>query len=118
VLLLASLAAGFASLLLGDLIPTNAVTNPVYFVSAVAGYLVLGGLALFTVVAKQERGYVAPIVPLYLCYAVAHIAPMSVGFGNWIALKLLGRRLYRDHYEPSDRRDTRSASVPQEEQAS
>ena len=118
VLLLASLAGGFDSLLLGDLIPTNAVTNPVYFVSAVAGYTVLGVLALFTVVPKQERGYVAPIVPLYLCYAVAHMAPMSVGFGNWIALKLSGRRLYRDHYEPTDRRDKPSARVLEEEQAS
>ena len=117
VLLLASLVGGFQSLLIGDLIPTNAWTNPVYFVSAVAGYTVLGVLALLTVVPKQERGYVAPIVPLYLCYAVAHMAPMSVGFGNWIALKLFGRRLYRDHYEPSDRRDRPSASVLKQEQA-
>jgi hypothetical protein len=76
---------------------------------------VLGALALFTVVPKRERGYVAPIVPLYLCYTVVHIAPMSLGFGNWIALKLFRRRLYRDHYEPSDRRDKAFASVHQEE---
>jgi hypothetical protein len=69
-------------------------------------------------VPRQERGYVAPIVPLYLCYAVAHIAPMSLGFGNWIALKLFGRRLYRDHYEPSDRRDRPAARALEEEQAS
>jgi len=117
VLLLVSLARSLDSLLIGDLIPTNALTNPVYFVSAVAGYTVLGVLALFTVVPKQERGYVAPIVPLYLCYAVAHIAPMSVGFGNWIASKLFGRRLYRDHYEPSDRRDKAFASVRREKHA-
>jgi hypothetical protein len=118
VLLLASLAGGFAGLLLGDLLPTNALTSPVHFVSAVAGYVVLGALALLTVVPKEERAYVAPIVPLYLCYAVAHIAPMSVGFGNWIALKLLGRRLYRDHYEPSDRREPAFVRVRQKEQAS
>ena len=116
--LLASFAGGFGSLLLGDLIPTNVLTNPVHFVSAVGGYVVLGALALLTVVPRQERAYVAPIVPLYLCYAVVHIAPMSVGFGNWIALKLCGRRLYRDHYEPSDRRDKPSASVRREEQTS
>lgn len=117
-LLLASLAGGFDSLLLGSLIPTNAVTNPVHFVSAVGGYIVLGALALLTVVPKQERSYVVPILPLYFCYAVAHIAPMSVGFGNWIALKLFGRRLYRDHYEPSDGRDAPATTVHQEEQAS
>ena len=118
VLLLASLVGGFDGLLIGGLIPENALTNPAHFVSAVGGYVVLGALALFTVVPKQDRAYVAPIVPLYLGYAVAHIAPMSVGFGNWIALRLFRRRLYRDHYEPSDRRDAAFASVRQEEQAS
>ncbi len=48
---------------------------------------------------KAERAYAAPIVPLYLCYALTHIVPMTVGFGNFFALKLFGRRLYQDHYE-------------------
>ncbi|HVS78515.1 MAG TPA: glycosyltransferase family 2 protein [Steroidobacteraceae bacterium] len=75
-------------------------TNPAYFMAAIGSYLVLGAVALFTVVPKSERAYAAPIVPLYLFYALVHIAPMSVGYANWIALRLLGRRLYRDHYEP------------------
>lgn len=75
-------------------------TNPAYFMAAIGSYLVLGVVALFTVVPKAERAYAAPIVPLYLFYALVHIAPMSVGYLNWIALKLVGRRLYRDHYEP------------------
>jgi hypothetical protein len=25
---------------------------------------------------------------------------MTIGFGNFFALQLTGRRLYRDHYEP------------------
>jgi len=52
-------------------------------------------------VPRGERAYVAPIVPLYLFYALVHLLPMSVGFGNWLALKVWGRRLYLDHYEPS-----------------
>jgi cellulose synthase/poly-beta-1,6-N-acetylglucosamine synthase-like glycosyltransferase len=75
-------------------------TNPAYFMAAVGSYLVLGVVALFTVVPKSERAYAAPIVPLYLFYALVHIAPMTVGYANWIALRLVGRRLYRDHYEP------------------
>ncbi|MFI4883939.1 MAG: glycosyltransferase family 2 protein [Steroidobacterales bacterium] len=75
-------------------------TNPAYFMAAIGSYLVLGVVALFTVVPKAERAYAAPIVPLYLFYALVHIAPMSVGYANWIAVKLIGRRLYRDHYEP------------------
>jgi hypothetical protein len=27
---------------------------------------------------------------------------MTVGYANWIAVKLTGRRLYRDHYEPAE----------------
>jgi hypothetical protein len=38
-------------------------------------------------------------VPLYLCYAILHIVPMTVGFANFFALKLFHRRLYQDHYE-------------------
>ena len=117
-LLLASLASGLDGLLDGGLIPATALTNPVHFVSAVGGYTALGALALFTVVPKRERGYVAPIVPLFLCYAVLHIVPMSLGFGNWIALKLFNRRLYRDHYESSGDRDGAPANVLQEEQPS
>ncbi len=56
-------------------------------------------MALFTVVPKSERAYAAPIVPLYLFYAIAHIVPMTVGFLNWVTLQAWGRRIYRDHYE-------------------
>ena len=30
---------------------------------------------------------------------LAHLAPITVGFANWVALKLWHRRLYRDHYQ-------------------
>jgi cellulose synthase/poly-beta-1,6-N-acetylglucosamine synthase-like glycosyltransferase len=98
-LLLVSLIGGFDSLLLTNLLPRNALTNPAYFIGAVGSYLVLGVVALFTVVPRAERGYIAPVVPLYLFYALTHIVPMTVGFGNYFALQVWGRRLYRDHYE-------------------
>jgi len=98
-LLLLSLIGGFDSLFLAHLLPRNALTNPSYFIGAVGSYLALGVIALFTVVPKFERAYVAPIVPLYLLYALTHLLPMTVGFGNFIAVRLWGRRLYRDHYE-------------------
>jgi cellulose synthase/poly-beta-1,6-N-acetylglucosamine synthase-like glycosyltransferase len=98
-LLLLSLFAGLDALLLDDLIPRGSVTNPQYFTGAVTSYLALGVIALFTRVPKAERAYVAPIVPLYLCYAMLHIVPMTVGFGNFFAIKLFRRRIYQDHYE-------------------
>jgi cellulose synthase/poly-beta-1,6-N-acetylglucosamine synthase-like glycosyltransferase len=98
-LLLLSLIGGFDSLFLVHLLPRNALTSPSYFIGAVGSYLALGVIALFTVVPKSERAYIAPIVPLYLLYALTHLLPMTVGFGNFIAVRLWGRRLYKDHYE-------------------
>jgi cellulose synthase/poly-beta-1,6-N-acetylglucosamine synthase-like glycosyltransferase len=100
-LLVLSFVGGLDNLFLVDLLPKNTLTNPVAFVGAVGSYLALGVFALFTVVPKSERAYIAPIVPLYLFYALTHIVPMTIGFGNFIAVQLWGRRLYRDHYEPS-----------------
>lgn len=98
-LLLLSLLSGLDALLLGDLIPGGSLVNPANFVAAVTSYLALGLVALFTCVPREERAYVAPIVPLYLCYALTHIVPMTVGFANYFALRLFRRRLYQDHYE-------------------
>jgi hypothetical protein len=102
-LLLASFLAGLDALLLDDIVPQGSLTNPEYFTAAITSYLALGVIALFTCVPKAERAYAAPIVPLYLCYALTHIVPMTVGFVNFFALKLFHRRVYRDHYEsPAD----------------
>jgi cellulose synthase/poly-beta-1,6-N-acetylglucosamine synthase-like glycosyltransferase len=109
-LLVISLVGGFDNLLVTHLLPRNALTNPAYFIGAVGSYLTLGVIALFTVVPRSERGYIAPIVPLYLLYALTHLVPMTVGFGNFIALELWGRRLYRDHYEA--RPDAAGAAAP------
>jgi cellulose synthase/poly-beta-1,6-N-acetylglucosamine synthase-like glycosyltransferase len=102
-LLILSLLAGIDALLFDDVMPQSAWIQPAYFTAAISSYLALGVIMLFTRVPKAERGYIAPIVPLYLCYAVAHIVPMTVGYGNFFALKLWGRRVYQDHYEsPAD----------------
>jgi hypothetical protein len=104
VLLLGSFVSGVDDLFFAHgQLPIHGWTNPAYFMAAIGSYLVLGVVALFTVVPKAERAYAAPIVPLYLIYALVHIAPMTVGYANWIALKVIGRRLYRDHYEPEIR---------------
>src|SRR6202011_2579626 len=99
VLLVMSFLAGLDALLLDDLVPQGSMTNPEYFTAAVTSYLALGVIALFSLVPKAEGAYCAPIVPLYLCYAITHIVPMTVGFANFFALKLFRRRIYQDHYE-------------------
>jgi hypothetical protein len=88
-------------LLLDNFVPHGTLGNPEYFTAALTSYLALGVIALFTCVPEAERAYTAPIVPLYVCYAITHIVPMTVGFGNFFALRLFRRRIYRDHYETS-----------------
>ncbi|HEY6451638.1 MAG TPA: glycosyltransferase family 2 protein [Steroidobacteraceae bacterium] len=98
-LLLLSFCRGIDALLLDDLVPQGTLTNPEYFTAALGSYLALGVIALFSSVPKSERAYAAPVVPLYLCYALTHIVPMTLGFANFFALKLFRRRIYQDHYE-------------------
>lgn len=102
-LLCLSLLSGLDAIMLGDLSPLGAYANPEYFTAAISSYLALGVIALFTRVPKEERAYIAPIVPLYLCYALVHILPMSVGYANFFAVKLFRRRIYQDHYESAPR---------------
>jgi hypothetical protein len=101
-LLCVSFANGLDNLFGLDWLPDGGLTNPLYFAVAAAKYLLLGLLGLFTVVPRLERRYVAPILPLYLLYAIVHVAPMTVGFVNWLAVRVWGRRLYRDHYQVGD----------------
>jgi cellulose synthase/poly-beta-1,6-N-acetylglucosamine synthase-like glycosyltransferase len=104
IVLVLSLFSGLDALLLDNIVPQQDLLNPEYFTAAISSYLALGVIALFTVVPKSERAYAAPIVPLYLCYALVHIVPMTLGFANYFALRLFGRRVYHDHYEtPPDR---------------
>jgi len=71
----------------------------VYFAAATLSYLALGALALFTVVPHRDRTYIAPILPIYFLYVLLHLVPITVGFANWVALKLWHRRVFRDHYQ-------------------
>ena len=101
--LLLSLLSGIDALLLDNIVPRQSLFEPEYFIAAISSYLALGVIALFTSVPKRERSYVAPIVPLYLCYAIVHVIPMTVGFLNYFALRIFRRRIYQDHYEsPTD----------------
>ncbi len=101
-LLLVSVVAGFDVLFAAGLLPHSALWDPLYFATAIGCYMTLGTIALFTIVPRAERSYVAPIVPLYLLYTLIHVVPMSLGFLNWFSVRLRGHRVYRDHYEPSE----------------
>ena len=79
VLLILSLFAGLDALLFDHVLSASALLHPDYFTAAIGSYLALGVIELFACVPKAERGYIAPIVPLYLCYALAHIVAHDGG---------------------------------------
>jgi cellulose synthase/poly-beta-1,6-N-acetylglucosamine synthase-like glycosyltransferase len=83
------------------MIPDVTFTNPFYFQTVYLQYVGLMLLAWATAVGRRERWQVLPIVPLYPIYALAHIVPSTIGYINWLTVRLWGRRVYRDHYQPA-----------------
>src|SRR5205085_10382941 len=83
-------------------VPAQPMTEPVYFLAAFTKFTLLAMLCVFVTVPRGERNYVLPVVPLYFFYAHLQIAPTTVGYANWIGLKLWGKRIWRDHFQQSE----------------
>jgi cellulose synthase/poly-beta-1,6-N-acetylglucosamine synthase-like glycosyltransferase len=98
-------AAGLANavdiLLSLELIPDNAVTDPRYFAATYTTYALL--CTCFHAYARPPIRLSTAIVAnvFYPFYAAAHALPMAVGYLNWLSYCLVGKRLYRDHYDKS-----------------
>lgn len=101
VMLLGCAINGICQILSLPALFTGHWTDPAYFAIAAVNYCVFMLVAMVIVVPRGERGYPAPIVPLYFVYALFHVVPMTVGYCNWLTMRLWGRRVYRDHYESS-----------------
>jgi cellulose synthase/poly-beta-1,6-N-acetylglucosamine synthase-like glycosyltransferase len=80
-------------------VPDVWFTNPYYFAMVYVQYLALMLISWAASVNRGERWRLLPIVPLYPLYALAHIVPSTVGYINWLTVRLWGRRVYRDHYQ-------------------
>lgn len=79
-------------------IPENDFTDPIYFAVAYCTYTILAA-ALVVYLRPRLRAMTLLIaVPFYLLYAMVQVVSIAVGFANWFSVRLLGRRLYRDHY--------------------
>ncbi len=94
-----SLANGLEDLAGIDALPGLAYAPPSLFVVTYTHYLVLSLLALLTAVPRGKRLELIGIVPLYVFYAVSLVIPTTVGYLNWLLVKSIGWRLYRDHYQ-------------------
>jgi cellulose synthase/poly-beta-1,6-N-acetylglucosamine synthase-like glycosyltransferase len=74
--------------------------NPWYFPVVYCQYVVFVSFAAALAVSQGERRHLLAVVPLYPIYAILHVIPATLGYLNWVALRVWGRRVYRDHYEP------------------
>lgn len=102
-LLTASTVNGLDVLLGLNWIPDLPATEPAYFLFAYAKYTALALLASY-LVASGWREWLTflPTVPIYFFYALVHQIPITVGYSNWLSLRLWGRRIYRDHYQDEE----------------
>jgi cellulose synthase/poly-beta-1,6-N-acetylglucosamine synthase-like glycosyltransferase len=98
-LLTASLAGGLDGLLGLGLLPRVSVTEPAYFLVAYLQYVVFALVALFVAVERGHRLRLIPTVPLYFFYSTIHTVPVTLGYANWFTLRVLGWRLYSDHFQ-------------------
>ncbi|HVG22643.1 MAG TPA: glycosyltransferase family 2 protein [Thermoanaerobaculia bacterium] len=95
---IAGVANGLDDLLGLGVIPNTAWTDPAYFVLAYLKYTLLTA-ALLALIVKGERKHLIPSVPLFYLYQLLHIVPVTIGYANWLSLRYLGRRVYRDHFQ-------------------
>jgi cellulose synthase/poly-beta-1,6-N-acetylglucosamine synthase-like glycosyltransferase len=56
-------------------------------------------VACFAALPRGERMRHIATVPFYCFYTLWQYAPFTLGLANVVALRLIGRRLYRDHYD-------------------
>jgi cellulose synthase/poly-beta-1,6-N-acetylglucosamine synthase-like glycosyltransferase len=95
----AGLANALDTLLSLELVPDNVLTDPRYFAATYTTYALLcvGFHAYARPPIRLSTAVIA--IVFYPFYAVAHALPMAVGYLNWITYRLVGKRIYRDHYE-------------------
>jgi cellulose synthase/poly-beta-1,6-N-acetylglucosamine synthase-like glycosyltransferase len=80
-------------------VPDNVFTDARYFSATYTTYTLL--CAFFYLFARPpvRLSTALTAVLFYPFYAAAQALPMAVGYANWISYRLIGRRLYRDHYQ-------------------
>ncbi len=87
---------------LWGVVPDVAITAPALFLSVYLQYLLLSLVVLLVAVPRGERRRYVRVFPLFFFYSVFLIAPTLIGFGNWITMRLMGRRVFQDHYQDEE----------------
>jgi hypothetical protein len=108
-LLIMSLLNGIDDLLRLDVMPDHSWDDPLLFGLWYAKTAVMVAIACCVALPRGERLRHIETVPFYGIYAMLQFLPITVGFSNVLALRLAGRRIYADHYDPNLRLRLRSS---------
>jgi len=99
-ILAASLLKGIDDLLLTDLVPRVSWNEPLLFALWYSKCLLITLLNCLVTLPRGERRRHLLTLPAYPLYALLPYVTMAIGCANVLTLKILGRRLFDDHYEP------------------
>jgi cellulose synthase/poly-beta-1,6-N-acetylglucosamine synthase-like glycosyltransferase len=98
-LLAMSFLKSLDDLLMTHVMPLHAWNQPALFALWYGKSALVLIVACITVVPHGERRRHAATLPSYPFYALLQYLPTAIGYGNVLALKAFGRRLYDDHYD-------------------
>jgi cellulose synthase/poly-beta-1,6-N-acetylglucosamine synthase-like glycosyltransferase len=102
-LLVLSTVNGLDALLGLNWIPDTALTDPAYFLLSYVQYTAYALLASSILASDHvEWMTLLPTVPVYFFYGLTQILPSTVGYANWLSLRVGGFRVYRDHYQDEE----------------
>jgi cellulose synthase/poly-beta-1,6-N-acetylglucosamine synthase-like glycosyltransferase len=98
-ILAASLLKGVDDLLGTQWLPETDWNQPILFALWYVKTSVVLAIACAVALPRNERLRHVAILPFYGIYSMLQFIPITVGFINVISLRLMGRRLYADHYD-------------------
>ena len=81
------------------LIDNNSLNHPSFIAASYIKYtaIVCGCFLIVSPAASIRRSL--PLIPFFFFYALFLVIPTTLGYLNWISLRLFGVRLYADHYD-------------------
>lgn len=108
-----SFLRGVDDLLMTGLVPEESWNEPMLFFLWYVKSTIVLLVACFVTLTPGERVRSLLTLPFYGIYTLLHYLPVTVGYLNLLTLRLLGRRLYADHYDANLRlRAAKAGDVP------
>lgn len=107
-----SLLNGVDHLMMLHVVPDHSWNDPLLFVLWYFKTAAVLTVACFAALPRGDRMRHMLIIPFFGFYSLMQYLPMTVGLSNLVSLRLIGRRIFADHYDNNPRLFGRNVSVP------